>query len=595
MTYTKRFTRVNASGTMSPLGGGNVTGSWNSNAGQGNTPNGYTNDDFGYKNYRSRLPEVYTGHPNRIERYNQYEMMDVDAEINACLDIIAEFSTQKNEHNKTPFNLNFKDEPTPHEIELLKTQLQQWCKLNEFETRIFKIFRNCLKYGDQVFVRDPENFKLYWVDMIKVIKVIVNESEGKKPEQYVIKDVNINLESLVVAQKTNTDFAANPATGMGGTGGGSGAGGGYTVPSANNTTGSRFTLGFNEAAIDSKHVVHMSLTEGLDRFWPFGQSILENIFKVYKQKELLEDAVLIYRVQRAPERRVFKIDVGNMPSHMAMAFVERIKNEIHQRRIPSMYGGQAIVDATYNPLSMNEDYFFPVTADGRGSSVDLLPGGQNLGEIDDLKYFNNRLARGLRVPSSYLPTGPDDNTTPLSDGRVGTAMIQEFRFNQYCERLQNYVCRKLDEEFKLFLRWRGLNIDSGLFELEFNPPQNFAAYRQTELDTARVATFTSVEQYPYMSKRFMLERFLGLSEEEINKNERMWREENDKEIEVDPEGKDLRSIGISSGDIETDIQTGEEAVDGEDMQMNPEIDAAGQVPQPTEAGVGTPAPAGNGM
>jgi len=594
MTYTKRFTRVNASGTMSPLGGGS-TGSWNSNAGQGNTPNGYTNDDFGYKNYRSRLPEVYTGHPNRIERYNQYEMMDVDAEINACLDIIAEFSTQKNEHNKTPFNLNFKDEPTPHEIELLKTQLQQWCKLNEFETRIFKIFRNCLKYGDQVFVRDPENFKLYWVDMIKVIKVIVNESEGKKPEQYVIKDVNINLENLVVAQKTNTDFAANPATGMGGTGGGSGAGGGYTVPSANNTTGSRFTLGFNEAAIDSKHVVHMSLTEGLDRFWPFGQSILENIFKVYKQKELLEDAVLIYRVQRAPERRVFKIDVGNMPSHMAMAFVERIKNEIHQRRIPSMYGGQAIVDATYNPLSMNEDYFFPVTADGRGSSVDLLPGGQNLGEIDDLKYFNNRLARGLRVPSSYLPTGPDDNTTPLSDGRVGTAMIQEFRFNQYCERLQNYICRKLDEEFKLFLRWRGLNIDSGLFELEFNPPQNFAAYRQTELDTARVATFTSVEQYPYMSKRFMLERFLGLSEEEINKNERMWREENDKEIKVDPEGKDLRSIGISSGDIETDLQTGEEAVDGEDMEMNPEIGPAGEVPQPTEAGVGTPAPAGNGM
>jgi len=595
MTYTKRFTRVNASGTMSPLGGGSTTGSWNSNAGQGNTPNGYTNDDFGYKNYRSRLPEVYTGHPNRIERYNQYEMMDVDAEINACLDIIAEFSTQKNEHNKTPFNLNFKDEPTPHEIELLKTQLQQWCKLNEFETRIFKIFRNCLKYGDQVFVRDPENFKLYWVDMIKVIKVIVNESEGKKPEQYVIKDVNINLENLVVAQKTNTDFAANPATGMGGTGGGSGAGGGYTVPSSNNTTGSRFTLGFNEAAIDSKHVVHMSLTEGLDRFWPFGQSILENIFKVYKQKELLEDAVLIYRVQRAPERRVFKIDVGNMPSHMAMAFVERIKNEIHQRRIPSMYGGQAIVDATYNPLSMNEDYFFPVTADGRGSSVDLLPGGQNLGEIDDLKYFNNRLARGLRVPSSYLPTGPDDNTTPLSDGRVGTAMIQEFRFNQYCERLQNYVCRKLDEEFKLFLRWRGLNIDSGLFELEFNPPQNFAAYRQTELDTARVATFTSVEQYPYMSKRFMLERFLGLSEEEINKNERMWREENDKEIEIDPEGKDLRSIGISSGDIETDLQTGEEAVEGEDMQMNPEIGPAGEVPQPTEAGVGTPAPAGNAM
>ena len=596
MTYKKRFSRVNAAGTMSPIAGGNSNrGAWNGSPGQnGSQTGGWDNQEFGYKNYRSRLPEVYTGHPNRIERYNQYEMMDVDAEINACLDIIAEFSTQKNEHNNTPFSLQWKDEPTPHEVELLKTQLQQWSKLNEMPTRMFKVFRNCLKYGDQVFVRDPENFKLYWVDMTKVIKVIVNESEGKKPEQYVIKDLNINLENLVVSEKTNTDFAANPATGLGGTGGGSTTS--YTVPSMPyNTTGSRFSLGFNEAAIDAKHVVHLSLTEGLDRFWPFGQSILENVFKVYKQKELLEDAVLIYRVQRAPERRVFKIDVGNMPSHMAMAFVERIKNEIHQRRIPSIAGGQAIVDATYNPLSMNEDYFFPVTADGRGSSVDLLQGGQNLGEIDDLRYFNNRLARGLRVPSSYLPTGPDDNTTPLSDGRVGTAMIQEFRFNQYCERLQNYIIRKLDEEFKLFLRWRGLNIDAGLFSLEFNPPQNFAAYRQSELDTARMSSFTSVEQYPYISKRFAMERFLGLTEEEINKNERLWREENGKDNDIDPVGSDLRSIGISSGDIETDINTGEEAQASGEEPENPELEAAGQVQKPMMDVNSMPAPGGNGM
>jgi hypothetical protein len=246
---------------------------------------------------------------------------------------------------------------------------------------------------------------------------------------------------------------------------------------------------------------------------------------------------------------------------------------------------------------MNEDYFFPVTADGRGSSVEVLPGGQNLGEIDDLRYFNNRLARGLRVPSSYLPTGPDDNTTPLSDGRVGTAMIQEFRFNQYCERLQNYLAMKMDEEFKLFLRWRGLNIDSGLFQLKFNPPQNFAAYRQSELDTARMSSFTAIEAYPYMSKRFALERFLGLTEEEIDKNEKMWREENDKEIEVEPQGNDLRSIGVSVGDIETDIQTGEEATAAEELPMDPSVDAAGQVPVPGQAhpGQNMPAPGGTGM
>ena len=586
MAYTKKF--LNKSGVSSPISGGNSnSNAWNGSPGQnGSSTGGWNNLDWGYRNYMSRLPEVYTGHPNRIERYNQYEMMDVDAEINACLDIISEFSTMKNEHNKTPFMFNFKEDPTPNEINILTTQLQQWCKLNEFDVRIFKVFRNVVKYGDQVFVRDPENFKLYWVDMVKVIKVIVNESEGKKPEQYVLKDLNINLQNLSVAQKTNTDFAANPATGLGGTGGGTNTP--YTVPAMPyNTSGSRFTLGQSESAIDAKHIVHLSLTEGLDRFWPFGQSILENIFKVYKQKELLEDAVLIYRVQRAPERRMFKIDVGNMPSHMAMAFVERIKNEIHQRRIPSLYGGQSIVDASYNPLSMNEDYFFPVTADGRGSSVEVLPGGQNLGEIDDLRYFNNRLARGLRVPSSYLPTGPDDNTTPLSDGRVGTAMIQEFRFNQYCERLQNYLALKLDEEFKLFLRWRGFNIDSNLFSINFNPPQNFAAYRQAELDTSRVTTFSTMEAFPYVSKRFAMERFLGLTEEEISKNEKLWREENNKDIDVEPEGGDLRNIGISVGDIETDTGTAEE------MNAPPEEELPGpEVAGPVTSAPGAPSPTG---
>jgi len=591
MPFKKKF--VNKSGISSPISGVNSNaGAWN------NTPTmsgGFNQDQFGYKNYMSRLPEVYTGHPNRIERYNQYEMMDVDAEINACLDIISEFSTQKNEHNKTPFNLSFKDDPTDHEINILKEQLQQWCKLNEFDQRIFKIFRNVIKYGDQVFVRDPENFKLYWVDMVKVIKVIVNESEGKLPEQYVIKDLNINLQNLSVAQKTNTDFAANPATGLGGTGGGTNTP--YTVPAMPyNTSGSRFTLGQSEMAIDAKHILHLSLTEGLDRFWPFGQSILENVFKVYKQKELLEDAVLIYRVQRAPERRLFKIDVGNMPSHMAMAFVERIKNEIHQRRIPSVYGGQSIVDATYNPLSMNEDYFFPVTADGRGSSVEVMQGGQNLGEIDDLRYFNNRLARGLRVPSSYLPTGPDDSDRPMSDGRVGTALIQEYRFNQYCERLQNYMSKTLDEEFKLFLRWRGFNIDSGLFQLEFNPPQNFAAYRQSELDQARAQTFAAMQELPYISKRFALERFLGLTEEEINKNEKLWREENNKADLDEPKGADLRSIGVSVGDIESDEQTGSEMeTPPEEGAEGPEVAGPVSAAPPGGAPAAPEAPAGGGV
>ena len=549
MSWKKYFKVADLSGRMSPVNGSNNRGV-NYGTGYGNQS---AQADFAFRNYASRLPEVYSGHPNRIERYNQYENMDADSEVNACLDIISEFSTQMNEQNETPFEIKFADRPTDNETEIIKKQLKQWTKLNKLDQRIFKLFRNTIKYGDQVFIRDPETFEMFWVDMTKVSRIIVNESEGKRPEQYIIRDINPNFENLSIAQKTAQDYMVNPPTG------GGAVNQSYTMPNMPGTGGSRWTRAMNEACIDAKHVVHISLNEGLDFFWPFGCSILENIFKVFKQKELLEDSILIYRVQRAPERRIFKIDVGNMPSHMAMAFVERIKNEMWQKRIPTINGGgQNMMDAAYNPLSVGEDYFFPVSSEGRGSSVETLAGGQNLGEIDDLKYFNNKMARGLRVPSSYLPTGPDDSDRVMSDGKVGTALIQEYRFNQYCERLQKLVIQKLDDEFKMFLRWRGFNIDSGLFNLTFNPPQNFASYRQAELDVSRINAFAQLEQINYFSKRFLLKRYLGLTEEELLENEELWEEERGEPELQFQQGQDLRSIGITPSGMESDIQTGEE-------------------------------------
>ena len=599
MSWKIYFKVADTSGQLSPINGRNNYGlpGYNAQNYYAGSNTG-TGNDFAFRNYASRLPEVYSGHPNRIERYNQYENMDCDSEVNACLDIISEFSTQVNEDNGTPFDIKFKEQPTDHEVEIIKKQLQQWTKLNKLDQRIFKLFRNTIKYGDQVFVRDPETFEMYWVDMTKVCRVIVNESEGKRPEQYVIRDINPNFENLSIAQKTTQDYYVSRATGSAGQtnytypNGGAGGGAGGTVGN------SRFAQAMNETCIDAKHVVHLSLNEGLDYFWPFGQSILENIFKVYKQKELLEDAVLIYRVSRAPERRVFKIDVGNMPSHMAMAFVERVKNEMHQRRIPTVNGGGAnLMDASYNPLSINEDYFFPVTAEGRGSSVDTLQGGTNLGEIDDLKYFNNKMARGLRVPSSYLPTGPDDSDRALNDGKVGTALIQEYRFNQYCERLQRLIMQKLDDEFKMFMKWRGFNIDNGLFDINLCPPQNFASYREAELDTSRVTVFTSLEPLPYLSKRFLMQRYLGLSEEEIVENEKLWREERDQPDLQTTQGQDLRSIGITPAGIEADIETGTElsnlaaqGVEGAPNAVNPPV-SPGPAPVPPGASA-TPGPIG---
>ena len=361
MSYKKKF--LNKSGMSSPISGVNSnSGAWNSQ--NGSPTGGWNNTEFGYKNYMSRLPEVYTGHPNRIERYNQYEMMDVDAEINACLDIIAEFSTQRNEHNKTPFSFEFKEEPTPHEVELLSKQLQQWCKLNEFDVRMFKIFRNVVKYGDQVFVRDPENFKLYWVDMVKVIKVIVNESEGKKPEQYVLKDININLQNLSVAQKTNTDFAANPATGLGGSGDGTNTP--YTVPAMPyNTTGSRFTLGQSESAIDAKHIVHLSLTEGLDRFWPFGQSILENIFKRLRFANLGPNDKKNILAATAKHMLVHNLDNLN---------IKTLRKLIHDPSWETIKAVAYCDEASRGPGLFNPDEFW-AKIDRAESKLNTIPGG----------------------------------------------------------------------------------------------------------------------------------------------------------------------------------------------------------------------------
>ena len=595
--WKKYFKVANTGGQLSPISGSNQFGLPGYDRQRGGDFTGGTPNDFAFRNYASRLPEVYSGHPNRIERYNQYENMDADSEVNACLDIIAEFSTQINDDNKTPFDINFTDKPTDHEIEIIKKQLMQWTKLNKFDQRMFKLFRNTIKYGDQVFLRDPETFEMFWIDNVKVARVIVNESEGKRPEQYIIRDINPNFQNMSVASKTTSDYYVSRATGSVGqnnyTSPSGGAGGGGSAGTGN----SRFTQAMNESCIDARHIVHLTLNEGLDYFWPFGQSILENIFKVYKQKELLEDSVLIYRVQRAPERRVFKIDVGNMPSHMAMAFVERVKNEMHQRRIPTTTGGGAnMMDASYNPLSINEDYFFPQTSDNRGSSVEVLPGGENLGEIDDLKYFNNKMARGLRVPSSYLPTGPDDSNLAMNDGRVGTALIQEYRFNQYCMRLQRLIMQKLDDEFKMFLRWRGFNIDAGLFSISLCEPQNFASYRQAEMDTTRITAFSQLEPLPYMSKRFMMKRYLGLTDEEIMENEQQWREEREEPELETTQGQDLRSIGITPAGLETDIQAGQDLA-GADIMGNeagtPPVPSV--APQGTSPGAGAPAAGAPGI
>lgn len=490
--------------------------------------------------YASWLPEVYAGSPNRLMRYIQYDQMDNDLEVNAALDTIAEFGTQEDEYTGLPFEVEFDSTPSDTENKILVQTLKNWCRLNKMHKRAFRMFRSVCKYGDQFFIRDPETYELMWIDPANIEKVIVNESEGKKIETYFIKNLEPNFAELVA-----TDVAPLHSRPYG-------AGQGLTgVMSPVGTTSGNYMTGSMDGVdqgtpVDARHIVHVSLTEGMDHAWPFGVSILEPIFKVFKQKELLEDSIIIYRVHRAPERRVFMIDVGNMPPHKARQYLEQVKYEVQQKRVPNKKGdGSGVADAAYNPMSMLEDYFFAQTADGRGSKVDTLPGGENLGQIDDLRYFNNKLLRGLRIPASYLPTGPDDGSAQYNDGKVGIAYIQEYRFARYVERLQKQVQEDIDHEFKMYLKKKGIDIDNATFRLKFTPPMNFSSYRDLSLDNERAQLFNQLAQIPYLSNQFKLKKYLGLTDVEIKENEAKWRQEN-KYSKFDDQSKqlDLKNIGV---------------------------------------------------
>jgi hypothetical protein len=530
----------------------------------------------------SWLPEVYGGSPDRFMRYIQYDQMDNDLEISTALNIIAEFGTQINEENSLPFAIKYEEKPGQIESTIIVNSLKQWCRINKFNKRIFRMFRNTIKYGDQFFIRDPQTYELLWVDPANVTHIINNESEGSKIEFYFIKNLSHNITEQLATKASPTH--GRPY----------GSGQGLTAAmSSVGTSTSNFATGANSeqgVAVAAEHVVHLSLSEGLDGLWPFSLSILAPVFKIYKQKELLEDSIIIYRVHRAPERRVFTIDVGNMPAHKADQYLEKIKYEVQQKRVPNKNSqGQNVMDAAYNPMSILEDFFFASTADGRGSKVDTLPSGENLGQIDDLRFFSNKLFRGLGIPSSYLPTGPEDGTAQFNDGKVGVAYIQEFRFANYVQRLQRQISDELDFEFKMFLKKKGVELDVSNFHIEFNEPMSFGDYRTIQLESERAQLFSQISTVPYLSNQFKLKKYLGLTEDEIKLNEKLWMQENPSGDEAEGSEADAMDLGDIGTRPLPDMDVSMDEPDLSDMETMDMGDLEGgdvaaETPPPTQAG-----------
>lgn len=517
------------------------------------------------------LGNYYQGSFDRLSRYVQYDHMDYDVDVNLSLDTTAEFCTLLNDDDslKVPFKLNISDKIDSSISTILREALKSWCRINDWNSRLFESVRATLKYGDMIFIRDPDTYELHWVDVYNVSKVLVNELEGKKPEFYYIKNISPNMENMVATDDSNLlynlPFAGSGQGVQSHINNHTSSGGGY---SAYNTQNQQ-----REYPVNATNIVHVSLSNGMDNLWPFGSSILDSSFKPFKQKELLEDAIIIYRVQRSPERLVFNVDTGDMSPKNAAKHLESTAKGLRQKRIPVIDrgDGKTIMDTTYNPMSITEDFFFAKGADGRGTTVETLPGGESTGNIEDLKFFTSRLVRSLRVPLSYLSFPMDEGEkTAYNDGKLGTAYMEEFQFSQYCKRIQRQLIKAFNREFKLYVKSKELEISASDFDIEFVEPQSFGDYRQIEKDTAQLSVFSTVAGTSYLSKRFMMERFMGLTQDEIKRNEKLWKEE--KNIEFEVSNSSIGETGVKMvgdediediEDMESDVEEPDEGLDDE--------------------------------
>jgi hypothetical protein len=218
-----------------------------------------------------------------------------------------------------------------------------------------------------------------------------------------------------------------------------------------------------------------------------------------------------------------------MNQQQVKRYLESIKNEIRQKRVPGTQsnGGEDTVDGQLDPTSLQEDYFFPVTAAGKGSRVETLPGGAEDFGSSLLRQFQEKIFRGLRIPTSYLggtsTSGGSDPQT--NDGKVGIAYIEELRFANFISRLQDRLNEIYDAEFKIYLKVCGLLIDDEVFQIKLPDPANFALYRQAALDADLISSFNNITSVKFLARRFILKRYLGLTDDEIQMNEVMIKEE----------------------------------------------------------------------
>jgi len=257
--------------------------------------------------------------------------------------------------------------------------------------------------------------------------------------------------------------------------------------------------------LENWQVTHFRLL-GNDSFLPYGSSVLESARRIWRQLILIEDAMLVYRIIRAPERRVFKIDVGNVPPEDVATYLEQAKNSLKREPVVNKSDGR--VDLRYNPLSVDEDYFIPVRGGDSGTDIQSLAGGQNTSAIEDVQYIQAKLFAALKIPKAYL--GYDE-----SIGSKATLAQEDIRFSRAIARIQRTVLAELNKVAMIHLYSHGFSGESLVdFELKLSNPSSIAQQQKLELISTKFDIAGKVPE-GMVDRRWVQKHVLGLTNEEI--------------------------------------------------------------------------------
>ena len=380
--------------------------------------------------------------------FRDYELMDQDPIIASALDIYSDESTVDNIEGEV---LKIKTDNT----QVNKILHNLFYDIINIEFNLWSWIRNMTKYGD-FYLRLDIVDKYGVVNVIPVSAYDVTRLEDHDPENPQLIQFEIETEKKEI--------------------------------------------------IENYEIAHFRLLSDTN-FLPYGRSMLEGGRKIFKQLTLMEDAMLIHRIMRAPEKRIFKIDVGNIPPREVEQFMQKIINKM--KKIPVIDQNTGEYNLKYNVESVTEDYFLPVRGGDSGTEIETLPGLSNNDQIEDIEYLRNKLMASLRIPKAFL--GYEEG---LSGGKA-TLAAEDVRFSRTIERLQKIVASELTKIAIVHLYSQGFE-DAELinFDLELQIPSMIHEQEKLELMNQRLEIAEKAMDVKLFSREWIYDNIFDFSDEE---------------------------------------------------------------------------------